>query len=323
MEKNYKEALELKNKGLTYIQVIDKLNLNIAPNTLLYHLKKIGYKPKKLSLICQNNWCQSKFEIYDYKYNCELHKKCKKCRDYEKICEICKKPHNNQALTCGKKCAYELRKKSWSESCGTPHNFSKNSISRKKWEKILFENSGITNVFQLDSVKKKSKETLIKKYGVSHNMFVPELIVQRRINGEKNGLFIPLNELSNFQIYKYNVLSFTIYNLRIFGETFLGNYWKEQKKINTDHIDHIFSIKEGFMKNIPAYIIGSIVNLRLLYCKYNISKGYKSDISIDELLYKYNEFEKNDNHKKLLDEMKSKRSKYYEIYFKLKEKYEN
>jgi hypothetical protein len=178
--KNLEKALELKNKGLTYNQVITELNLEIAPNTLLYHLKKMGYKPKKVICVCENDWCKSNFEIFDYNYNVDIHKKCKKCRDYEKLCVICKTPHNKQALTCSKKCAYELRKKSWLESCGTPHNFSKNSSSRKKWEEKLFQNSGITNVFQLNSVKEKSKKTLLKKFGVEHNMFSPELIIKRR-----------------------------------------------------------------------------------------------------------------------------------------------
>ena len=55
---------------------------------------------------------------------------------------------------------------------GSNHNFNKNHPSRIKWESKLFEKEGITNVFQREEVKRKSRDTLIKKYGVtsSHNL---------------------------------------------------------------------------------------------------------------------------------------------------------
>lgn len=48
---------------------------------------------------------------------------------------------------------------------GCKHNFNKNCESRKAWEKRLFEEEGITNVFQRESVKAKSLSTLLEKYG--------------------------------------------------------------------------------------------------------------------------------------------------------------
>ena len=48
---------------------------------------------------------------------------------------------------------------------GCKHNFEKNCESRKKWEKRLFEEEGITNVFQRESVKEKILTTLLDKYG--------------------------------------------------------------------------------------------------------------------------------------------------------------
>jgi hypothetical protein len=49
---------------------------------------------------------------------------------------------------------------------GVSHNFCKNSESRKKWEKRLFDEEGITNVYQRESVKEKIKQTNLLKYGV-------------------------------------------------------------------------------------------------------------------------------------------------------------
>lgn len=52
---------------------------------------------------------------------------------------------------------------------------------------------------------------------------------------------------------------------------------------NAHHLDHILSIKDGFLKNIPVYIISNINNLRFIHFSQNCSKNSKSDIDIDEL----------------------------------------
>lgn len=54
----------------------------------------------------------------------------------------------------------ETMLKNW----GVEHNFNKNSKSRQEWEQRLFENEGITNVFQREDVKQKIKKTLKHKY---------------------------------------------------------------------------------------------------------------------------------------------------------------
>ncbi len=51
------------------------------------------------------------------------------------------------------------------------------------------------------------------------------------------------------------------------------------------HIDHVFSIHDGFINNINPFIISHPLNLRVLYCFENISKGSLSNISKDELFY--------------------------------------
>lgn len=60
-----------------------------------------------------------------------------------------------------KKTKYE---KTMLERWGTKHNFDKDNPSRKKWEKRLLEEEGITNVFQRESVKVKIKNTLNERY---------------------------------------------------------------------------------------------------------------------------------------------------------------
>lgn len=56
---------------------------------------------------------------------------------------------------------------------------------------------------------------------------------------------------------------------------------------NKNHIDHKVSLYDGFINNIPIYIICSVYNLQLLSERDNIVKGKKSDISVKELQLGY------------------------------------
>ena len=73
----------------------------------------------------------------------EKYKLCSNCRKYN-ICKNCGDEfHHKQNKTCSIKCTKELKEKSFLLSCGTKHNFYKNSKSRIDWEKNLLENEGI------------------------------------------------------------------------------------------------------------------------------------------------------------------------------------
>ena len=98
--------------------------------------------------------------------NVDKYKLCSNCRKYN-ICKNCNNEfHHKQNQTCSMNCANELKEKSFIMSCGTKHNFHKNSKSRINWENNLLENEGIVNIFQREDVKKKIKETILEKYGV-------------------------------------------------------------------------------------------------------------------------------------------------------------
>lgn len=93
---------------------------------------------------------------------------CGDCRKY-RTCEYCSNEFKHkQNRTCSMECSKRLKELSFLKSCGTTHNFFKNSSSRKEWEARLLKDDGITNVFQREDVKQKSKKTLNKKYGVDH-----------------------------------------------------------------------------------------------------------------------------------------------------------
>ena len=60
------------------------------------------------------------------------------------------------------------------------------------------------------------------------------------------------------------------------------------------HIDHKFSISEGFKQGVPPEIIGDIVNLEMIPAIENIRKYGKCSITLKKLKELYDEQHKND-----------------------------
>jgi len=133
-----------------------------------------------------------------------------------------------------------------------------------------------------DKMKKiraeKIKTTSLKKYGVSNpskNIRIKKKISDKRIEqGATPKHLRPFRDL-----YHYAVLVATKQN------------WKDHfDKINPTRLnrsevdlDHIYSIQQGFIDNIPPYIIGHWTNLRMLEKGENYSKGMRCDKSKETL----------------------------------------
>ncbi len=97
----------------------------------------------------------------------------------------------------------------------------------------------------------------------------------------KNGYWLSDREFSEFEIYR-----------KITDKLSGKNYRKYKKIINPEnlprgrgkyHLDHKFSVLEGFNNNIPPFIISNINNLQMLTEHDNISKGNKCSITLEEL----------------------------------------
>lgn len=58
----------------------------------------------------------------------------------------------------------------------------------------------------------------------------------------------------------------------------------------TYHVDHKFSIRDGWNNNLPVDILSHPSNLQILEAKKNSSKGSKSSITLEELLHNTNLF---------------------------------
>ena len=85
---------------------------------------------------------------------------------------------------------------------------------------------------------------------------------------------------SDYEIYRRAVWRFSN---RTYKEHLL-----EQKRDRHNHLDHILSIVEGFKNKVPAEIMGSIHNLQIINGQANRHKSYRSDITVEQLLERYN-----------------------------------
>jgi len=85
------------------------------------------------------------------------------------------------------------------------------------------------------------------------------------------------NTLKKYEIYRRQVLVET-------NESLKNNTLKDiEKRGNAFHLDHKFSIIEGFKQNIEPSIIGHIKNLQIIPSNENIKKSRTCSISLKEL----------------------------------------
>lgn len=73
-----------------------------------------------------------------------------------------------------------------------------------------------------------------------------------------------------------------------FSNRSFKKYMIGQIRDRHNHLDHILSIVDGFKYKVPAEILGSICNLRIICGQVNRKKSYRSDITVEQLLERYN-----------------------------------
>lgn len=150
---------------------------------------------------------------------------------------------------------------------------------KEKLKEHNIEKYGVENYFNSEDYKIKSKEVSLKKYN-SEYYLSSELRKQREI---ERGHWISDEDRTEYELYRLNVW-------RITNKQDLESLKDIDKRgridLNPDayHIDHKFSIREGFEENIPPEIIGSLKNLEMIPGRKNCAKNSKCSITKEELL---------------------------------------
>ena len=160
---------------------------------------------------------------------------------------------------------------------------------KEKTKKTNLERYGVENVFQLKYIREKYKITCLEKYGVDNPSKVPEFL-NKSLNKRKetqinNGSILPDNMISDFKIYQRKVSKFTNISKKRYTKEELKNIGKCGID-GAEQVDHKYSIKQGFLNNIPSYIIGHYENLEIINWEQNDKKKDKCSITLIELFLK-------------------------------------
>jgi hypothetical protein len=132
-----------------------------------------------------------------------------------------------------------------------------------------------------------ARKTWMEKYGVDNPSKCPA--IQQKLSKSA------LNRYSGIDrpaLEKYYLEVITI-TKKSWKNNFNEINPKGLQRSNKLHLDHIYSISEGFKNNIPAEVIGHWTNLRLLPKIENSSKGAKCHKTIEELFEDYNRVNSN------------------------------
>lgn len=155
----------------------------------------------------------------------------------------------------------------------------KTNLLRYGFENPMHSEEFINNTF-IPILNTKRKQTYIKRFGFSHHMKNQEMKDKVRILNETKGRWITEDKIKDFKDYSKLVWRYTNQNNLI-----------ELKNINLRstnyHLDHKYSIFQGFKDNISASIIGNICNLEILSGKENRSKNIKCSQTKESLLKSY------------------------------------
>lgn len=103
----------------------------------------------------------------------------------------------------------------------------------------------------------------------------------RVINGN---IIIPKELRLEYNIYKIIVDEETQLQLLKHGRKKFGDDWRKRKKKEKLHLDHMYSVKSGFLNDIDPFLIGNITNLDLIPASENCVKRHKNSVSLEFLI---------------------------------------
>lgn len=195
-------------------------------------------------------------------------------------------------LTCSRKCTrqHPVFKENLSNSL---KNSEKAKLQRsersKKGAAALLNKIKLDDEFKNDIYKKQKEsrnQTILSKYGVCNVMQVKNI-------AEKNHKKMRETNILNKRWLNYDDIGddFAIYRKKVEYITSKQNInvlenIEKRAHISTPgafHLDHMYSIKQGFIDCIPVWIIGDICNLEMISGKDNLSKQEKCSITKEEL----------------------------------------
>ncbi len=156
---------------------------------------------------------------------------------------------------------------------------NKKDIAMEKRALYYKEKYNVEYFFQTEEFKNKYRKIMLEKYNVDNigkSDYFKNLMIEK-------GIFKIEETVELFENYRKKVRNLT-------EKTFRDNYdylCDAYLRGNDYHLDHIYSIYDGFKENIEPEIISSIINLQIIPKEINLRKNIKSWITTEELLKRY------------------------------------
>lgn len=159
---------------------------------------------------------------------------------------------------------------------------------RDRMQETSKERYGVANASSSPLIKEKRKKVLNERYGVSNAAHIPE--ARAKISSHANERWATVYQGKEFTA---EGLTRKQYSARAgqYADTQYQRHkhWldPENKRGKHWHVDHIYSVTDGFLNNVSIDVISDITNLRLISDKENYAKNRHSHKSLDQLYEDY------------------------------------
>jgi hypothetical protein len=279
-----------KKKVFTHYELVN--------NDTIHNIGTSGYK---VIWMCDNKNCKYPNKIHSIQRHHLNKKRSSLCCEDVQICHACQ--------FTGKGNPRYGDNRTWDDIMGT----NKSNEIKKKYR----ENFRKNNPSKLEHIKIKKKQIVINFDNVSK--FIDRYgYVLNKIDGDNKQAILNLTcdrnhhfdikyhsfkrghrcKLCYYDSIRINPMEIDIfekysksvrYKVRTTFRKYKNQIDPNDLKLNTKeyHIDHIYSIIDGFKNNIDPSIISSFINLRVISKEENLKKGSNSDITLEDLLDRY------------------------------------
>ena len=171
---------------------------------------------------------------------------------------------------------YEQSKKTKLERYGNatynnPKFGRDNPATRSDVRKLI--SKGVTESYVKNPALKNVRSTIGKNFGFGNKQEFKKKMIDK-------GYWLSEDAKSDFSLYRNSVRNITEINYQTFFKEIPNAHLRSKKM----HLDHKYSIFEGFMHDIDPEIIGHYKNLEIMSHYINESKNIKSSISLSKLV---------------------------------------
>lgn len=270
--------------------------------------------------VCDNTECKTPNKVHSVSVG-HLDKKRSKHNTLEKqLCHSCQMSGEGNPMFGNEKTLRELMddderyftligkyKERWLGSNNISH---REDVKKKKGQFIINEEN-LTNLLQ------ENDETLISYTGTNKSSVLTIKCVNGHTRNQRYNNWVKGNgcmecfwdslslsdeHKNDYDLYRRLVYKYTRVSVRKHKTTINPNNYKRGNNDGEYHLDHKFSISEGFKNGVPPHIIGYYHNLEYIPNKENLSKLNNCSISINDLCDIYYKNINNDNFRKHVQE---------------------